>query len=178
MVPEVELRIGSEADALCVSVLAIQVFLDTYAKDGIRPDLAREVLTNYSPEAFSTRLVDQDTTFVIAERGGYSLGFCEVARSRRCPAVAAPGTVELVRLYVQRSSQRLGLGRALMGRAEMLAMEAGADSLWLTAWTGNAQALAFYYALGYNTVGATTYTFEDQIYENEVLVKARLAHAT
>lgn len=178
MVSEVEFRIGNEADALCVGVLAIQVFLDTYAKDGIRPDLAREVLNNYSPDAFSVRLMEQDTTFVIAERGGCSLGFCEVARSRQCPVAAAVGKVELVRLYVQRSSQRLGLGRALMGRAEMLAMEASADSLWLTAWTGNAQALAFYHALGYNAVGATAYAFEDQIYENKVLVKTKLGRAT
>lgn len=129
----IEFRIGSEEDALCVGVLAIQVFLDTYAKDGIRPDLAREALTNYSPEAFSVRLADQDTTFLIAEKGGCLLGFCEVVRSRRCPVVAAVGTMQLVRLYVQRSSRRLGLGRALMGRAEVLAIDAGADSLWLTA---------------------------------------------
>ena len=45
-------RRGREGDALCVSVLATQVFLDTYAEGGIRPDLAREVLTGYSQEAF------------------------------------------------------------------------------------------------------------------------------
>lgn len=178
MVPEVEFRIAKKADALCVGVLAIQVFLDTYAKDGIRPDLAREVLTNYSPEAFSRRLEDPDSTFVIAERDCRALGFCEVARSRQCPVAYAVGTVELVRLYVQPSSKRLGLGRTLMSRAEMLATEAGADSLWLTVWTENAQALAFYRALGYNSVGITEYAFENRIYENQVLVKTELERAT
>ena len=38
------IRRGRENDALCVSVLATQVFLETYAGGGIRPDLAREVL--------------------------------------------------------------------------------------------------------------------------------------
>ena len=90
----------------------------------------------------------------------------------------AAGTVELFRLYVQPSSQRTGLGRVLLGRAEHLAIEAGADSLWLAAWTGNAQALAFYRALGYRRVGTTTYTFEGQTYENEVLAKGQLGPAT
>jgi diamine N-acetyltransferase len=42
-VPEVVLRVAGPADAPRIGVLATQVFLDTYATDGIRPSLAREV---------------------------------------------------------------------------------------------------------------------------------------
>ena len=102
MTPEVGFRTGYPADALCVGVLATQVFLDTYAKEGIRPDLAREALANYSPEAFSDRLVDPDTTFVLAERDSGLMAFCEVSRNRPCPVAGIVDTVELVRLYVTR----------------------------------------------------------------------------
>lgn len=175
---EIEFRVGKKEDALCVGVLAMQVFLDTYTEDGIRSDLAREVLTNYSPDAFTSRLVDPNTTFIIAEKNRCLIGFCEVSRSRPCPMVESAGTVELVRLYVQPNSQRLGLGRALMEHAERLAIEADADSLWLTAWKGNSPALEFYRALGYIGVGSTMYTFEGKSYENEVLVKSGLGGAT
>jgi hypothetical protein len=37
-------------DAVCIGMLATQVFLDTYAPQGMRPDLAREALACYSPE--------------------------------------------------------------------------------------------------------------------------------
>ena len=47
-VPEVALRMAGPADALCIGVLATQVFLDTSAMDGIRPSLAREVLRHLS----------------------------------------------------------------------------------------------------------------------------------
>ena len=53
-------------------------------------------------------------------------------------------------------------------------MEAGADSPWLAVWTGNKRALTFYRALGYESVGTMAYTFEDQTYENQVLVKSAL----
>jgi len=174
MTPEVEYRTGNKADALCVGVLAIQVFLDTYVKDGIRPDLAREALANYSPEAFSARLADRDTTFVVAEKDGCLMAFCEVTRDRPCPIADVADSIELVRLYVQPACQRLGLGRALLRHAESLAMEAGADSLWLAVWTGNTRALTFYRALGYKSVGTIAYTFEDQTYENQVLVHSAL----
>ncbi|MGI9336455.1 MAG: GNAT family N-acetyltransferase [Gammaproteobacteria bacterium] len=178
MVPDVEFRTGNEADALCVGALAIQVFLDTYAKEGIRPDLAREALANYSPQAFSQRLADHNTTIVVAEKDGFVFAFGEVTRNRPCPVVDVVDTVELVRLYVQPTSQRHGLGRALLGQAEKLAIEAGAGSLWLTAWTGNAQALAFYRAHGYKSAGTTSHVFEAQTYENQVLIKTPLRRAS
>jgi len=175
---EVEFRVGKKEDALCVSVLAMQVFLDTYAEGGIRSDLAREALTNYSPDAFTSRLVDPNTTFILAQKDRCLIGFCEVSRGRPCPTAENAGTVELVRLYVQPNSQRLGLGRALMEHAERLAVEADVDSLWLTAWKGNSPALEFYRAVGYLGVGSTMYTFEGKSYENEVLVKSDLGGAT
>lgn len=55
---EVLIRPATPADALCLGVLATQVFLDTYATTGIRPALAREVLRAYSTEAFATCLAD------------------------------------------------------------------------------------------------------------------------
>jgi diamine N-acetyltransferase len=47
------LRAATPEDALCLSVLAMQVVLDTYATQGIRPALAREVLAGYSQAVFS-----------------------------------------------------------------------------------------------------------------------------
>jgi len=44
----VTFRPAVAADALCLGVLSTQVFLDTYCTQGIRPELAREVLANHS----------------------------------------------------------------------------------------------------------------------------------
>ena len=46
------LRPAQREDALCISGLATQVFLDTYATDGMRSDLAEEALSVYAPEQF------------------------------------------------------------------------------------------------------------------------------
>ena len=43
---DIALRPATPADAPTLSALAIQVFLDTYAPEGIRPAVAREVLRN------------------------------------------------------------------------------------------------------------------------------------
>jgi len=166
----VAFRPGLPADAMCVGVLAMQVFLDTYATAGIRPDLAFEVTSVCSPEAFSRRLEDPARRFVLAEVDGHLVAFAEVALGSACP-VPGGGAVEIVRLYVQQGFQRRGIGTALSRHAESIAAAGGATSVWLTAWSGNAQALAFYCARGWRDVGATTYTIANRAYENRVLVK-------
>jgi hypothetical protein len=52
-------RRGTLADAPAIAALAIQVFLDTYAPDGVAPEIAREVLDGYGEDAFSARLRDR-----------------------------------------------------------------------------------------------------------------------
>lgn len=83
----VVVRTATPADALCIGVLATQVFLDTYATEGIRPDLAREVLAGYGTAAFESRLLDPQTSFVVAERNAHLIGFAETSR-RRWPSTA------------------------------------------------------------------------------------------
>lgn len=167
----VEFRVAEPADTLCVSVLATLVFLDTYASDGVRPDLAREALSNYSPEVFEARIRDSSNHFLLAERAGHLVAFSECSLSSQPPVPFLSGGVELVRLYVQRHSQRSGIGASLLARAEAHANGHGAPLLWLTAWVGNAKARAFYVAQGYRDVGAASHVFEGQAYENRVYRK-------
>jgi len=167
-----EYRLGSADDALCVGVLATQVFLDTYATDGVRPDLAREVIAGYSPEAFFPRLADQNTTFVLAECRRHLVGFVEVTANRPCPVETISSKVEIVRSYVQRAWQRRGIGRRLILESEQIARGHGQASLWLAAWRGNERAEVFYEAFRYRRVGAVEHVIEGQSYENHVYYKA------
>ena len=76
-------RIGAAADAVSIAALATQVFLDTYASEGVRPDLAREAFHIYSPEAFAGRLAEPDRVFLLAGQGVVVTGFAEEQCSNR-----------------------------------------------------------------------------------------------
>ena len=173
------LRMASQQDAVTISALSIQVFLDTYATEGVRPDLAREAHSEYSIDAFAQRLAEPQRRFVLAENlaenlaeaGNGLLGFAEVLLTSVQPPAGDLAGAELVRLYVQPKAQRMSLGRSLLTRAEQLVQAANIANLWLTAWEGNHNARAFYERVGYEDVGATTYTFQGQTYPNRVLAK-------
>ena len=165
------LRDATTEDELCLSVLAMQVFLDTYATKGIRPEIAREVLSSYSRQAFAHALADRATRIVVAEHDGHMIGFSQVTLGQS-HELAPPGAQsELLRLYVQEPFTRLKVGSSLLAAAEQVAGAAGASVLWLTPWIHNHRALAFYARRGYEDHGLTYFTFEGESHQNRVLAK-------
>jgi diamine N-acetyltransferase len=171
-VNEVTYRPAELSDALCIGVLGMQVFLDTYAPDGTRPALAREVLQNFSTPAIHAQMESPWTAFILAERAGHLIGFAQLTHGARHPLVASERSSELNRLYVHERFTFQGVGKALLRSAEALAASHGAAAMWLTAWVDNERAVGYYPKRGYSDVGASMYTFEDEGYENRVFVKA------
>lgn len=165
----ITLRQARPDDAITLAALAIQVFLDTYATQGVRADLAKEALSVYTPQEFATRMEMPNRYFVMAEQAQGLLGFAELdCHSLPAPAGRVDGA-ELIRLYLQPRAQGRGLGRQLIRAAEQLAQAQACVALWLTAWEGNYRALAFYAHMGYQDIGQTSYILQGESYANRVL---------
>ena len=167
----VTFRAARPDDALCLGVLSTQVFLDTYATQGIRPALAREVLAQHSVAVYEALLAEAGVTILVAECAGHLVGFSQVGNgvgNKQLPSAAAS---ELKRLYVQERFAGRGVGRDLLRLAEKAAAARGAEMLWLTAWEGNVRALQFYPRCGYEDLGGTVYTIEGEDFPNRVFGK-------
>jgi GNAT superfamily N-acetyltransferase len=173
--PQCRFRRATAADALCIGALGIQVFLDTYAPAGIRASLANEALQTLAPEVVAREIADPACLFIVAEAQGHVLGFAKLTIGATHALVRFPTPAELNRLYVQAPIIGRGLGRALLTEAERIAAAAGASALWLTAWVGNARALAFYARQGYAEAGSTPFSFQGETYENRLFVRALAA---
>jgi GNAT superfamily N-acetyltransferase len=164
-------RKATTADALCIAVLGMQVFLDTYATDGIRDALAHEVLESFSAPAISALIAGPDTTFLVAEANGHLVGFAHLTTHTGHPMIGDPRAAELKRLYVQERFTGFGIGWQLLGRAEAEAASQGASMLWATVWVGNERALQFYPRQGYSLVGSPMYEFQGEAHENRLYRK-------
>ncbi len=168
---EVSLRLAGAADLPCLSALATQVFLETYATSGIRLALAREVEAQFSIRALGKRLGEARCRIILAELSGHLIAFAEVVMGAQHALLPPVPAAELTRLYVQSPFLRRGVGRHLLRRAEELATAEGLSTLWLTAWAGNKRALGFYASQGYEQLGRTEHVFEDESVENRLFAK-------
>ena len=169
---ELTFRPATGDDALCISVLAAQVFVDTYATHGVRESIARHVTKELSFSSIAASIANSDHRFIVAEVAQHLVGFVQLKLRAENSAVRSPNAVEVVRLYVLQRFASSGVGTSLLARAEALAAAQGAQHTWLTAWVGNARALAFYRRRGYAECGPTTYVFQGENIENRLFVKA------
>jgi diamine N-acetyltransferase len=168
---DVRLREAGTDDALRLSVLAIQVFLDTYATNGIRDALAREVLSTYTQSGFADAVSAPGNRIVVAEREGHLIGFAQVTIGATHELAPNGVQSELLRLYVQERFTVQGVGTRLLAAAEDTAARAGSSVLWLTPWVHNHRALAFYARRGYADYGLCYFRFEGETHENRLLAK-------
>jgi len=171
-IPGLSIRLASPDDALCLSVLAMQVFLDTYATQGIRPAIAREVLSEYSQSSFEEALGSCRSLLAVAESQGHLVGFAQVTLGAKHDLSPAGSQAELLRLYVQEPFTGQKVGSQLLNWAEAAAQQSGAKVLWLTPWVHNLRAIAFYAKRGYKDYGLTYFTFEGESHENRVFAKS------
>ena len=172
--PTIIIRAAIPADALCIGVLGTQVFLDTYATDGISPSLAREVQHHMSTGAIEAAMALPAARTLVAEHDTHvrhMVGFVQLTLGTQHELVDSDNAVEMNRLYVLERFTGRGIGRMLLESAEALAVSSGAEVLWLTAWEGNHRARAFYASQGYEDAGATMYTFEGAEFENRLFMR-------
>lgn len=165
------IRAATAEDALCIGVLGMQVFLDTYATEGIRNSIANEALQAFAPQAIARLLAEPGVALLVAECNQHLVGFAQIQLNARHSMIDAVNVAELQRLYIQERFTGSGLGYRLLQAAEHRAARDGAALLWATVWDGNARALAFYPRRGYALLGAPTYTFQGETHGNRLFGK-------
>lgn len=164
------IRAGLAEDANRLAVLANQVWLHTYATDGITDDIARYVLSELTPEKYAASLNEPATHLLVAEHGESLVGFATIKFGVQCPT-GGSSTAELQTLYVQEHFIGRGVGKSLLHAAEAKARERSDAALWLTVNARNARALAFYARQGYAKVGTAYFVLGAGRHENDVLTR-------
>jgi diamine N-acetyltransferase len=133
--------------------------------------IARYVLDELSVSKFAAILTQDNSTVLIAEVDGNTVGYTLVNVDAPCPS-GSP-TVEVVALYVQEHFARQGIGSALLRECEQIAQQrTGSADYWLTVNAQNLPAIAFYGRQGLVKTGTAYFELDGGKYENHVMVSA------
>ncbi len=167
-----QIRPACLEDAQNLAALAIQVWLHTYATEGIRDALSAYVLATFTPEAFRRRMGEPSHGLLVAEENGHLVGYADVDFD--APREDVPGVcTELATLYVQEHFAGRGIGTRLMAAcAEEARRRNGDPTFWLSVYHRNAKALAFYRKHGFTERGAFDFEFGGERHRNLVLARS------
>lgn len=149
-------RAGAD-DWRALSDLGERTFRETFVEGFKIPysasDLAEFVPRAYGEAAIKAYLADPAHLNLIAEVEGAPAGYVLAGPNGLPHPDAAPGDLELKRIYVLKAAQGSGLGRALMDEAMAWLTEPPARPIWLGVWSGNTKAQAFYGRYGFEKAG-------------------------
>jgi ribosomal protein S18 acetylase RimI-like enzyme len=167
-----DLRYGvaDATDAANLAALSIEVWLHTYARDGIRRAFSDYVLGEFTAAKFEGHLSSNSQTVVKCEREGSLLGYLRMDFEAVCPTVPEL-TGEIVTLYVRAHHARRGIGAGLLAHASDLCRQRNLKGFWLAVNHENAAALRFYDAQHFQRKGSRYFELEEERHENFILYR-------
>ena len=129
------IRVGRVSDATGIAQLSAQ--------------LGYEVAVSDAEQRLSRILTRPDQQFLVADRDGQVVGW---AHAVVVDYVDAERWVRIAGLVVHREHRRMGIGRALLSRAEAWAAEQGCSYVRLSSASTRTAAHRFYESVGYTNI--------------------------
>lgn len=155
-------------DASSLAALGLEVWLNTYIRNGVSAFFADYALEHFTAARFEGILTQAGQTILVSQNTVGIDGFVHVSLSSPAP-VAGCSDLEISTLYVQPRHQGSGAGARLLAEALRYCAAAGRPDVWLTVNAENTRATDFYLRKGFEKVGETRFQIADQSYPNHVL---------
>ncbi|CAN7279970.1 GNAT family N-acetyltransferase [Bradyrhizobium sp. LjRoot220] len=162
------IRKAHERDASALAAVSIEVWMNTYLREGVSPHFAEYVLTAFTAQNLRDAIGDSGKAIWVSENGTGIDGFVTVCSSAT-PPLADCSPLEITTLYVRPRQQSGGRGAALLRCALEHCRDSGGENVWLTVNAENSRAIGFYVRHGFNKIGTTYFRIGDRAYENDVL---------
>ncbi len=134
-----------------LTALAQETFCDTFGHLYSAEDLSHYLENDISEAAFVRLLAEPGVHNLIVWEGDIAIAYMVWGTLKLHAPDAAADAMELYKLYVRTSHQRLGLGKQMLER--FIAETADASECYLSVWENNEKAQALYGKYGFKPSG-------------------------
>ena len=164
------IREADLVDVMNLTVLKQQVWIATYALEGIRNEFSVYVLSEFTPENIREAVMDSNKLIYIAEIDHHIIGCVEIEFNSKCPVKSEKGP-EISVLYVLERFTGMGIGQLLLDKAFKVCKELYLNSVWLTVYHKNERAIKFYLKNEFKESGITYFELVNNRYDNKIMTR-------
>ena len=155
--------------------ISIETFSDTFGAQNTAENMRDYLAAAYTPEKLAAELANPASMFYFVLVDEKIAGYLKLNVDDAQSEKMGEDALEVERIYVRRSFQRQGLGRAFIGEAERLAKSLDKHQIWLGVWEHNPNAIAFYEKMGFTLTGEAHDFYMGTDQQTDVLMMKNLA---
>jgi diamine N-acetyltransferase len=156
------IRRATVEDAAALAELGAVTFIESFGTLYVPRDLQAFLDESHTVAAYAKVLANPDYALWVAERDGRAIGYAQAGPSGLPHEDVKPGDGELKRLYLLKSEQNGGVGKALFEQALAWLERDGPRALWISVWSENFGAQRFYQRHGFEHVGEYAFIVGEQ----------------
>jgi ribosomal protein S18 acetylase RimI-like enzyme len=166
------IRLANAEDALSLTYLAQATFRQKWQPIDGDVLVEQYISENMQLSHIQQALESDNTKFFLAFKEDKPVGYLKLVLDFIPEQYAHIGSrfLQVEKLYLLSSAQRLQLGTKLLRKALDIAEEKHYDTIWLGVWGQNHEAIKFYEKFGFRKVGNWFFKMGDKISEDEWLM--------
>lgn len=164
-----QVRAADADDSSKLSEVAVNTFRQTYEGMITSGDLESYIRTSFSVKKMETELQRQDLRVFVAETSDGIVGYCKTQLGSAPSCVPGHKPAELVRSYIDKKAQGLGIGRAFFSSSKAWALKQNCDGLWLSVWSKNLRGIGFHQKMGFVQVGEQDFVVGSDVLRDLVM---------
>ena len=174
MLEDIIIRPATPSDIPNLVVLGQQVWIATYADEGLRDEFSKYVLAEFTIKKMTEDLEKPEGIILVAENKGHLIGYVRIILDSKTPHVLSEKGLtapEINTLYVLERFLGKGVGYKLLDAAETHLKSNGFSQVWLDSFSENERAIQFYERQDFKRIGISYFEETGVRYKNIVMLK-------
>ena len=168
---KIQIRKASLSDLYNLAVLKQQVWISTYATEGVTDEFSRYVLSEYSTESVRKSIADKKKLTLIAINGESVIGCVEIILTPISPINFMEPCIEIATFYILERFQGYGIGKKLLNECIKEIKQLNFNKVWLTVYFKNQKAIEFYSRQNFTHIGETDFLLGEDKHKNYIMIK-------
>lgn len=169
--PLLFIRKANLDDASLLAEIGARAFQEAFGPQNNPDDMSAYLKASFSTEIQRSELAKPDSIFFIVERDNIPVGYARLYDCTPPDFIKSDHPLELVRIYTLQPWTGQGIGGLLMQQCIDFAISHGYDAIWLSVWTKNPRAIAFYQRWGFGITGTAPFQLGNDRQVDYIMVK-------
>lgn len=154
-----------------LAVLKQQVWISTYATEGLIEEFSSYVLSEYSVENVRKSITDTNKITLLAISDDAVVGCVEILLSPKSPISPIEPCIEISTFYILERFQGIGIGKKLLTVCLNEIKRLNFNKVWLTVYYKNQKAIEFYRRQNFIQIGETDFLLGEDKHKNYILIR-------